>query len=49
MADNWSNNYDTHYGVDPGDYESEDDFLSARMSARGDFDISMVFTTAFET
>ena len=23
MADNWSNDYDTRYGVDPSDYESE--------------------------
>ena len=40
MADNWSDNYDTRYGVDPSDYESEDDFLSARMSARGVFNTS---------
>ena len=38
MSDRWSDNFDTLHGVDPTDYEYEDDFLSARMSARGDFD-----------
>lgn len=37
MSGNWSDNYDTLHGVDPSDYQYEDDFISARMSARGDF------------
>lgn len=37
MGNDWQNDYDTRFGVDPSDYADQDDFLSARMSARGDF------------
>lgn len=40
MSGDWSDNYDNRFGVDPFDYQYEDDFISARMSARGDFDPS---------
>ena len=40
MSGDWSDNYDNRFGVDPSDYQYEDDFISARMSARGDFNPS---------